>query len=143
MFGTGPLHRVNMTTGINPASGPANAGSGSHQTSLKWIIAAGLLALFWVIGVMVGGFALFWRGIDVPSPPLTFRLLIGYGPVAVPLFGVVAAAAWVLSDVYFRGRWLQWFLFAFYAFVILGIFVESVHPFLVHPFFGPAPDSIH
>jgi hypothetical protein len=116
-----------MNTGINPPSNPANAGSGSRERSLKWIIAAGLVGLFWVIGVMVGRFVSLFQGLDVPLP-LWSRLLIGYGPEAIPLFGAVAAAAWVLSDVYFRGRWIQWFLFAFFAFVIFGIFVALVVP---------------
>jgi hypothetical protein len=117
-----------MNTDVNPASSPAQAGSGSGERSLKWIIAAGLVALFWVIGNLIGSFALFLRGFDIPLPTPS-RVLIDYGSVTIPLFGVLAACAWVLSDVYFRGRWLQWFLFAFYALVIFGIVLEVVPAF--------------
>ena len=78
-----------------------------------------------------------FQGLGIPLP-LGLRLLTGYGSVAIPLFGVLAAAAWVLSDIYFRGRWIQWLLIAVFAFVIFGIFVE-----LVHPYFGPVSFPIH
>jgi len=83
----------------------------------KWIIAAGLVGLFWVIGNIIGAFASLFQGFQsfrVPLP-LRSRLLIGYGPLAIRIFGLAAAAAWVYCDVHFRGQWLQWFLFALFV----------------------------
>jgi hypothetical protein len=93
--------------------------------SLKWIIAVGLVGLFWMIGNIVGAFVLLFQDLNVPLT-LWIRFLIGYGPLAIRMFGMVAAAAWVLSDVYFRGRWVQWFLFGLFVFVIIGIILALV-----------------
>jgi hypothetical protein len=89
----------------------------------------GLISLFWVIGWIIGRFAVMFQGLPPNLVPLPQRLLFGYGQLAIPLFGVVAASAWVLSDVYFRGRWIQWFLFTLFACVIVVIFVVMMAPF--------------
>jgi hypothetical protein len=109
-----------LMNATNPASSPADRVNRPRERSLNWIIAICLVGLSSDIGFMVRRFASFSQGF-----PLTPRehLLFSYGPLAIPLFGVLAAAAWILSDVYFRGRWIQWFLFAFFAFVLFGIFV--------------------
>jgi hypothetical protein len=87
-----------------------------------------LIGLFWVIGWIIGRSAVMIQGFPPNLLPLPQRLLFGYGQLAIPLFGVVAAATWVLSDVYFRGRWIQWFLFALFACVIVVIFVVMTAP---------------
>ena len=120
-----------MNIAINAASSPVHSGSDPRERSLKWSVAVGLIGLFWVIGWIIGRFAVMFQGFSPNLLPWPQRLLFGYGQLAIPLFGVVAAAAWVLSDIYFRGRWIQWFLFALFACVIVVIFVVMLAPIVV------------
>ena len=120
-----------MQTGINPPSSSPHSATGPRERSLKWSVAVGLIGLFWVIGWIIGRFAVMFQGLPPNLVPLPQRLLFGYGQLAIPLFGVVAAATWVLSDVYFRGRWIQWFLFTLFACVIVVIFVVLMAPIVV------------
>ena len=120
-----------MQTGINPPSSSPHSGTGRRERSLKWSVAVGLIGLFWVIGWIIGRSAGMIQGFSPNLLPWPQRLLFGYGQLAIPLFGVVAASAWVLSDVYFRGRWIQWFLFIVFACVIVVIFVVLMAPIVV------------
>jgi hypothetical protein len=122
---------MNMQTGINPPSSSPHSNTGPREKSLKWSVAVGLISLFWVIGSIIGSFAVMFEGFSPNVLPLPQRLLYGYGQLEIPLFGVVAAATWVLSDVYFRGRWIQWFLFTLFACVIVVIFVVLMAPIVV------------
>jgi hypothetical protein len=101
--------------GVDPVSA-----TGRRERSLKWIIAAGLVASFLGIGAFFPLGAPMLQGWDAP---LALRLLIGYGRLGIPVFGMVAAATWVLCDVYFRGRWVQWLLFSIFALLILCIYL--------------------
>ena len=120
-----------MNIAINAVTSPVHTGSDPRERSLKWSVAVGLIGLFGVIGWIVGRLAVVFQGFPLNLVPLPQRLLFGYGQLAIPLFGVVAAAAWVLSDIYFRGRWVQWFLFALFACAIVVIFVVMVAPIFV------------
>jgi hypothetical protein len=51
--------------------------------------------------------------------PLANWFAVTCGPIAFPLFGIVAAAAFIIADVLFRNRWMQWALIAVFALLIL------------------------
>ncbi len=102
----------------------------------SWAFAAVLLVVFCWFGWAAVGLRALFEGLELHLH-VAKRLTVAYGPIAFPIFGVVAAAAWVLSDVYFRGRWIQWFLFAFFSFVVFGILAT-----LVSPMWGPI-ESVH
>ena len=45
-----------------------------------------------------------------------------YGPIAFPLFGVLAAAAFIASDLLFRKQWIEWAMIAAFALLIIIAF---------------------
>lgn len=61
------------------------------------------------------------------SLPMVNWFAAVYGRIAFPLFGILAAAAFILSDLMFRKRWIEWALIA--AFALLLIF--ALRGFLV------------
>ena len=67
------------------------------------------------------------------SLPVVNWFAVTCGPIAFPLFGVSAAAAFILSDLMFRKRWIEWALIAAFAlllifalrgFLICGVFMS-------------------
>jgi hypothetical protein len=117
----------------------------------SWAIAAACLLAFCWLGFAAVRFGSIYQGLEV-NLPLASRFAFEYGPVAFPLFGVIAAAALILSEVRFRKGWLQWALVLLFALLIVwalralligGVFmgpasramaspVDAEIPFLVH-----------
>jgi hypothetical protein len=95
----------------------------------SWIIAALFLIASCWLGFVAAGFGVLFKGIEMNFPVAT-RFDVVYGPVAFPLFGIVAATAFILSDVLFRKRWLQVALTASFALLVIwavrGLFVGGV-----------------
>jgi hypothetical protein len=83
-----------------------------------WAIAALFLIAFGWLGFAAVGFGALFHGIEVDLP-VANRFALAYGPIAFPLFGFVAAAAFIFSDVLFRNRWVQPALIALFALVII------------------------
>jgi len=82
---------------------------------------------------MASGMDAFYRGIvayDVM--PITTSLALGYGALAFPFFGVIAAGGLVVADV-FSWRRAQWCLVLAAALLAVGIFRA-----LIFSYFGPA-----
>jgi len=75
----------------------------------SWAIAIGFLVAFCWLGWAAVRFGSIFDGMDIHrSLPIVNRLALTYGPIAFPLFGVLAAAATILSDFMFHKRWLGW-----------------------------------
>ena len=56
------------------------------------------------------------------SLPVANCFAVTCGPIAFPLFGIVAAAAFILSDLMFRKRWIGWALIAAFALLVVWAF---------------------
>jgi hypothetical protein len=84
-------------------------------------IAGGFLLAFCWLGWAAVRFGSIFQGMGMEhSLPVANWFAATYGPIAFPLFGILAAAAFVLSDLMFRKRWIEWALIA--AFALLLIF---------------------
>ena len=80
----------------------------------------GFLVAFCWLGWAAVRFGSIFDGMDIHrSLPILNRLALTYGPIAFPLFGVLAAAAFILSDFMFHKQWIGWALFA--AFALLAV----------------------
>src|SRR6185436_1751901 len=60
-----------------------------------------------------------FKGMEV-GLPIVNKFAVTYGPVAFPLFGILAATVFILLDHMFRKRWIGWALFGVFA--LLAIF---------------------
>jgi len=104
----------------------------------SWAVAIGFLVAFCWIGWAAVRFGSVFEGMDIlRSLPTVNRLALTYGPVAFPLFGVVVAATFVLSDFMFHKRWIAWALFvafallavcAFRGLLVSGVFMVPTSP---------------
>ncbi len=98
----------------------------------SWLLAIFFLIAFCWLGFAAIRFGSIFQGFEM-SLPGEKRFVVVYGPVAFPLFGVVAAAAFLFAGVQFHNRWTQWALVA--VFVLLIILALRA---LLGSFFGPA-----
>jgi hypothetical protein len=110
----------------------------------SWAIAAVFLVVFCWLGFAAVRFGSIFEGIEV-NLPIATRLVFAYGPVGFPLFGIVAAAALILSDALLRSRWMQWTLIAVFAIAVISAFRAMVFSGV---FMGPAhrankPDAVN
>jgi hypothetical protein len=83
----------------------------------SWILAALFLIGFCYIGYMAISLRALIKdlGIDLPSPT---RFAVAHGPVAFPLFGIFAATAFIISDVFTHNRWVQFALTGLFALIM-------------------------
>jgi hypothetical protein len=85
-----------------------------------WAISVGFLLAFCWLGWAAVRFGSIFQGMDIErSLPAANWLALAYGPIAFPLFGVVAAAAFIVSELLFRNRWMRWALIVLFAFLIV------------------------
>ena len=99
----------------------------------SWAIAGGFLLAFCWLGWAAVRFGSIFQGMGMEhSLPVVNWFAATYGPIAFPLFGILAAAAFVLSDLMFRKRWIERALIAVFAlllifalrgFLICGVFM--------------------
>ena len=54
--------------------------------------------------------------------PVATRFAVAYGPIAFPIFGIVAAAAFILSEVRGRNPWVQLALTVLFVLLIIWAF---------------------
>jgi ABC-type transport system involved in multi-copper enzyme maturation permease subunit len=101
----------------------------------SWAIAALLLITFCWLGFVAVGFGALFKGLGRVNFPVATRFAVGYGPIAFPIFGIVAAAAIILSEVRGRNPWVQLALTALFVLLILWA-VSGI--FLGGSFMGPA-----
>ncbi len=104
-----------------------------------WAVAAVFLVVFCWLGFAAGRFGSIFEGIAVNLPAATW-LVFAYGPVGFPLFGVLAAAALILSDVLLRSRWVQWTLIAVFAVAVISVLRAML---ISGVFMGSAPSANH
>jgi hypothetical protein len=84
----------------------------------SWAIAALFLIAFCWLGFAAVSFGTLFKGLEINLPVAT-RFDVAYGPITFPFFGIVAATAFILSDVLGRKRWVQWALTALFALLII------------------------
>jgi hypothetical protein len=101
------------------------------------VIAGAFLIVFCWLGWLAFKCAPIFAGLEDRLPVMT-RLAFAYGPVACPLFGVLAAGSLILSDMFFRRHWLQWVLIALFAVLIVCIFRTFLFSGV---FMGPAHET--
>jgi hypothetical protein len=95
----------------------------------SWGIAALFFIAFCWLGFAAVSFGALFKGIEgfEANLPVATRFAVAYGPIAFPIFGIVAATAFVLSDVRGRNRWGQWALAAIFALLLIwavrGLFI--------------------
>ena len=89
----------------------------------SWAIAGGFLLAFCWLGWAAVRFGSIFQGMGMEhSLPLVNWLAVTYGPIAFPLFGILAAAAFILSDLMFRNRWIEWTMIAAFALLVIFAF---------------------
>ena len=86
----------------------------------SWACASVFLIAFCWLGFAAVRFGSIFQGMGMEQnlPPANW-FAVTCGPIAFPIFGVVAAAAFILVDVLFRNRWMQWTLIAVFALLII------------------------
>lgn len=99
----------------------------------SYVFAGIFLVAFCWLGLAAWRFAPIYQGLESVMP-LKTRLVMDYGPVACPLFGVGAAIGLLLSDRYCRGKWVQPTLVLVLALLALYMFDS-----LLFSYFGPVP----
>jgi hypothetical protein len=94
----------------------------------SWMRAAVFLFAFCFLGLMaVRCRTLLHDGLGEDSPlPLAARFVVGYGPVAFPLLGIIAATAILLAEVFGRRKWLQWALIIAFIIVLSWGFIGTI-----------------
>lgn len=88
----------------------------------SWAIAALFLIAFCWLGFVAVSFGALFKGLEEMNLPLATRFAVAYGPTAFPVFGIVAATAFILSEVWGRNRWVQLALTALFALLIIWAF---------------------
>jgi hypothetical protein len=90
----------------------------------SWGLAALFLIAFCWLGFAAVRFGVLFKGTEGFEIylPMATRFAFAYGPIAFPIFGVVAATAFILSDVRGGNRWGQWSLAAIFALLIIWSF---------------------
>ena len=97
----------------------------------SWAIAGGFLLAFSWLGWAAVRFGSIFQGMGMEhSLPLINWFAVTCGPIAFPLFGILAAAAFIISDLMFRKRWIEWTMIAVFALLVIFAFTLS-HIFLV------------
>jgi hypothetical protein len=113
-----------------------------HVGRQSWGFAALFLIAFCWLGFVAARFGALCQGF-VLDLPATKRFVVAYGPIAFPLFGIVAATAFILPDVFFRNRRGQWALVAAFALLIMWalsmVFSGLVMPTSTLPAPSPPP----
>jgi hypothetical protein len=56
------------------------------------------------------------------SLPMLNWFAVTHRPIAFPLFGILAATAFILSDLMFRKRWIEWGMIATFALLVIFAF---------------------
>jgi len=83
----------------------------------SWFLGALFLMAFCCLGFVSFRFGELFEGLHVRLPWAT-QFDVTYGPMAFPLFGIVAATAFILSDILHLKRWVPWLLAA-----VFGLFI--------------------
>jgi hypothetical protein len=87
----------------------------------SWAVAIAFLVAFCWLGWAAVKFGSIFQGMGVEhSLALVNRFALRCGPLAFPLFGVLAAGTFIFSDLAFRKRWIDCTLFL--VFLLLAIF---------------------
>lgn len=81
----------------------------SHIRKQSWAIAALSLIGFCWLGVAALGFRPLFQGLEI-NLPIATRFAIACGPIAFPVFGIIAALVVILLDLWGRRRRIQLFL---------------------------------
>jgi hypothetical protein len=84
----------------------------------SWAIAALFFIAFCGLGFVAVNFGALFQGFDINYLPAASRFAVAHGPIAFPLFGIIAATAVIFSDAFRLSRWLQWGLVALFAFLV-------------------------
>jgi hypothetical protein len=96
----------------------------------SWAIAALFLIAFCWLGFVAMSFGALFKGLGEVNFPVATRFVVAYGPIAFPIFGIVAAAAFIVSEVRGRNPWVQLALIAVFTLLIIwafsGLFVGGV-----------------
>lgn len=66
--------------------------------------------------------AALFEGFEKMNLPAATRFVVAYGSVAFPIFGIGAAAAFILSEVRGRNPWVQLALTAVFALLFIWAF---------------------
>lgn len=93
-----------------------------------WALAALALILFCWLGFAVAKLSTIFDGLSVPLP-LVMKLMISYGSLGLPLFGVVAAGLMILSDLFLLHRGLVTWLASvsmIIAFMVFRVFTTPI-----------------
>jgi len=89
----------------------------------SWAIAGGFLLAFSWLGWAAVRFGSIFQGTGMEhSLPLINWFAVTCGPIAFPLFGILAAAAFIISDLMFRKRWIEWTMIAVFALLVIFAF---------------------
>jgi len=94
---------------------------GTQIRRQSWAIAVLILIAFSLLGFGAVGIRSLFKGFDVHWPFAT-RFGVTHGPVAFPVFGIVAGTTLILSDFFVLHRWVQRILIFLFALVIIWAF---------------------
>lgn len=93
-----------------------------------WAAAAFFLIAFCGLGLVAVKFAPMFQPLGGAYQPLSHKFIFACGPIAFPLFGIVAAAALISSDIRFHDRWKQWTLVAMFALLMIWVVSWFITP---------------
>jgi hypothetical protein len=85
----------------------------------SWAFAALFLFAFCGLGFAAVRFGALFKDVDLDLP-IGCSFAAHYGPIALPLFGIVAAAGLILSDVLGLKKWVQGVLVAVFTLLLIG-----------------------
>jgi hypothetical protein len=124
---------------VNPSAHSGETGSRvlrllavNNSTDIRarrdsWFVGAFFLTAFCFLGFFTAKLAPLFQGME-STLPAAVRFIVAYGPVAFPLFGVLAATSFVVSNRLFQRQWPQWALIVLYALIVLWAFGSLVAP---------------
>jgi hypothetical protein len=100
-----------------------------------WAFAGLFLLAFCWLGFAAVSFGALFKDLGVKLPTAN-KFAADYGPIAFPLFGIVGATAFILSDVLVRSRWVQWVLVAVFTLLLIWA-ISSMLPGIVDETMAP------
>lgn len=89
-----------------------------HVRKRTWVIATAILIAFCCLGFAADGFGAFFHGLNTYLTSAS-RFVFAYGRIGFPVFGVVAATAFILSGIFFRNQRVQWALVVVFVLFII------------------------
>ena len=101
---------------------------GTQIRRQSWAIAVLILIAFSLLGFGGVGIRSLFKGFDVHWPFAT-RFGVTYGPVAFPVFGIVAGTTLILSDFFVLHRWVQRILIFCLHSSLFGLLKGCLEPY--------------